>query len=98
MDKIKPIIINAKPAQRHLDMVRGQHTSILNDMQNHALKVQMYNQNKLIEKQNQQMKDDELQKEFRTTQATQQKESADRDLKLKEVELKRMALTQPNEI
>lgn len=87
-------------------MVRGQHTQLLNDMQNHAVKVAQFNANKDIQKQNTDMQLREqqanLQREIADRKANTDKEYMARELKDKELslkqqelEIKRLALTQP---
>lgn len=95
MDKINPIILNAKVAEDHLGMIKAQHTEILNGLNQQSLRSQAYNQQKDMEKKEQMVTDTENAKQFREQQDKNQRESADRDLKIKELEIKRQALTMP---
>ena len=52
---ITPTILNANPAERHLEKVRLEHQGLVEGLNNQLIKVQQYNQQKQIEQQNQTM-------------------------------------------
>lgn len=102
---MNPVLINSKRAQDHLAKIKTQHADLLNGIANQSLKVQAYNQQQqeakrqrdLLDIQNKkenQARQDEIDRQFQADQKAAQKEAADRDMKIKEIELKRMALTQ----
>ena len=48
---ISPIILTSKPAQKHLDKIRVEHSTILDSMQNQQMMNEQFMQNEKIEKQ-----------------------------------------------
>lgn len=96
METFSPTIINSKKAKEHYEATKVKHADILTGLQNHSLRIQDYNNQKSIQKQNEDLKQAEVDKEFRAQQAVTQKESADRSIKEQEIALKREALFQPN--
>lgn len=95
MEPIKPIILNSKAAEDHLAMIKAQHPDMLTAISQQSARVQAYNQQKEMEKKEQQVNDAENDRQFREQQDKTQQASLDRDLKSKELEVKRMALTMP---
>lgn len=82
MDKINPVVITSKPAVDHLNKIKLEHSDIINNIQNQALKVQQYNiqkEAKLAEK--------------ATQDATIAKDQAETERKNKELSIKEQALT-----
>ena len=103
MDKINPTIINAKPAERHLEKVRVEHAGLVEGLNNHLMKVQQYNMNKDMEAKDQKMRDGETQQkqaEFdqkgEAQKAVSDKANMDYQLKTKELEIKKLALSTPD--
>ncbi len=96
-EKFSPTIINSKKAQDHLNKIRGEHSNLLTGIQNQSLRVQQFNQQRQLQQQEESLRQGEIDKEFRATQAAQQKESMQNDLKTKELEIKRQALLMPND-
>ena len=103
MDKINPTILNAKPAERHLEKVRLEHAGLVEGLNNQLIKVQQYNQQKQVESQNQEMQTNEnnqRQAEFtqkgEAQKAVSDKANMDYQLKNKELEIKKLALSSPD--
>lgn len=99
-------MISAKKAKKDIERIKGLHSNILDGMAQHQLKVQQYNDQQGMLKREQdaiqgerQMKDKEMEFNGRQQNADRefnsQKESMNYNLKTKELEVKRMALTQP---
>jgi hypothetical protein len=84
MDTTKPAVISSKPALTHLDMVKGQHLQILQGIQDQAIKVAQFNQQKDLADNEKSKIDAEANKENVMNQQKQQ-----------ELELKKMALLTP---
>ena len=100
---ITPTILNAKPAERHLEKVRLEHQGLVEGLNNQLIKVQQYNQQKQIEQQNQTMQTNEMNQrkaEFdqkgQAQKAVSDKANMDYQLKTKELEIKKLALTTPD--
>lgn len=81
MDKFTPTVISSRPANDHLNMVKAQHLDIVSGIQNQALKVNEYNQNKIL-----------AGKEKAAVDAEANKNNIADMRKQQELELKRMAL------
>ena len=48
---ISPIILTSRPAQKHLDKIRVEHSTLLDSMQNQQMKNEQFTQNEKMEKQ-----------------------------------------------
>lgn len=83
MDSISPVVISPRPAQDHLNMIKGQHADILTGIQNQAMKIAQFNANKVT-----------ADKEKASLDAQANKDNALNMQKQQELELKRMALSQ----
>lgn len=59
MDKINPVVITSKQADTHLNKIRSEHTDVLRGLQDQAVKVQEYNQQKEISRKEQEAIDTE---------------------------------------
>lgn len=102
MDTYSPAILSGKKAEKHVDKIRAEHSNMLEQMLNQQQRVTSFNQNKAMEKQamdqqslvtDRENKDREL--KSTEMQNNNQKSSMDYNLKTKELEIKKLALTQP---
>ena len=82
MEKYSPIIIDSKMAEDHLNKIRTEHADILSSMVSHQAKVEQYNQQKEAER----IANEEKQR-------VSMKEEAERQAKMKELEIKQQALS-----
>jgi len=48
---ISPIILTSKPAQKHLDKIRVEHSTILDSIQNHQMMNEQFNREETANKQ-----------------------------------------------
>jgi len=82
MDQIKPIVITSRIADDHLNKIRAEHTSILEGMDAQKVKVDNFNQNRIMQ-----------QTQQAAQQAQSQKDQLEADRKMKELEIKAAALS-----
>lgn len=99
MRTFTPIVITSKKAKRHIEHIKARHNEIVHGMATQKSKVDLFNQQKEIEKQallqkQQEEKKMKLERQMKDRQEIAQtvKEHLDRLAKAKEVDLKRQAL------
>lgn len=99
METFTPIVITSRAAKKDFSDIRFKHSKLLNDMQNQALKVEVYNQKKDIEnrenmmmqnEQNVQMRQEQMDRE--KMQSDSQRASMEMNIKSKELAVKQAAL------
>lgn len=95
MESISPTIISSKPAERHLDKIRAEHSTLLDSMATQAARVKQFNLQRDSERMQKSQMDSEMNQKMMERSDNNQKASMDMAMKTKELELKRMALTQP---
>lgn len=98
---MQPIILSARKAKKDIERIKGLHSTLLEGMAQHQMKVQQYNAEQSMLKRDQDMQNNEMisqdkDRELKSTemQNNTQKESMNYALKTKELEIKRAALTQ----
>jgi hypothetical protein len=91
--KVKPVIINAKPAENHLEMIKSSYNDIISNIASHSLKVENFNNQKEIERQNNLIKQSEMAKQDQADKLATEKDQRANALKEKELEIKKMALS-----
>lgn len=93
MDTFTTPIVTSKAAQEHFLDVKSQHANILQGIQDQQVKVQAYNQQKQIEQEQQLQAKNQSDTERMKIQAQSTKDQMDNELKNKDLELKRLALS-----
>lgn len=102
MDSINPIVLTSKQATDHLNKIKVEHSDLLTGIQNQAMKVEAYNQQKALERQNQDQMNKELgisnkkleMDDQKMTMEAETKKLAEQN-KAKELEIKQAALSMP---
>ena len=94
-----PTVITSKMAKRRLEEIKAHHAKILATQEEHKNKVEMFHQQKAMERQASEQQAQEHQKamseqqyKMRQDQMAHEKERMLHEQKLKELELKRQAL------
>jgi len=93
-DSISPIVISAKPAEKHLETIKAFHNDMITGMKNQSLKVNAYNQQKDLERRDQAMRDEEMQMKMLERADNNQRASDEMAMKTKELSIKEAALNQ----
>lgn len=95
-----PAVITSRAAQKHHDTIVSHHSDLLQGMAVQADKVAMYNQQRAVEKQNEQVMQNEVKKEEMVQKTAQGKDmfQAQKDAmtfaqKQAELDIKRAALS-----
>ncbi len=92
-------VITSRKAKKDLLDIKQKHGDILTGMVNQRQKVEMYNQEqqqqKMVQDQNQQVMQQDMQKTQMTNDTAMAKNTMDYSLKQQELELKKIALSQP---
>lgn len=96
---MNPAVITSRRAMKDLADIKAKHADIISEMSLQRQKVDMYNeqrqQQQTAEKQNQMAINGEIKKAEIAASADVQKTTMQNDLKRAELEIKRMALSQP---
>lgn len=87
--------ITSKKAQQDFLNIKARHADILTGMINQKANVDIYNQQKEAERQNQEIMQREMQKEQMANTTTMTKNTMDYNLGNKELDIKRAALGTP---
>lgn len=91
MASLRIPVITSRPAQKNLAEITAKHTDIMSGMQAQAQKNALYKQQQAMESKEK----DALNKTHESEMAKTQNEARAMEMKDKEIEIKRMALSQP---
>lgn len=87
-------VVTSKKAQQDFLNIQARHADILTGMITQKTKVDAYNQQKAVEKQNQQIMQNEMQKEQMAQGTIRDKNAMDYSLGNRELDIKKMQTTQ----
>ena len=92
---MSPAVITSSRAKTDLANIKARHAGIIEGMTNQKMRVDAYNQQKEVERQNQLTMQNEMAKEQMAQKTIQDKNTMDFHQKQQELELKKIALSQP---
>lgn len=88
-----PAVISSKKARQDADTIKANHSTLLQGMARHRVKIDAYTQQKAIELQNENAVKTEMDKERMVADSTAQKDAMDFALRQAEIDIKRSSLS-----